>query len=123
MILYMGREELISKIDEIIQDTENTNYGSIKAEFKMIILLQEFVLKNGVEDSREFLVDLLMSKLEEVEDVEAKVQFLGEIYTNLIGAHKNISMLEDNGEDYMKRLFSDLNLLIKGNRLFQECNT
>ena len=40
-----------SKITEIINETENTNYGSILAQLKLVILVQELILSKITNDT------------------------------------------------------------------------
>lgn len=117
----MLKEEFIAKFTEIVSTIENTNYGSIIAEFKLVILIQELVLTNSITIDE--ILNIFEIEINKDEGFEARNQALGEIYMNLKNAHKWISIFDDFGKDYTQRLFVTLNLYISNGGLFEECNS
>lgn len=116
----MEIEEFKAKFTEIVGKIENTNYGSIITEFKLIILIQELILTNNI--SKDELLSIFENEMKKEEDFEAREQALGEVYMNLISAHKCKSVFDDLGKDYMLNLFRILNLFTSNGSLFNECN-
>lgn len=116
----MKIEEFKIKFSEIVCDIENTNYGSIIVEFKLVILIQELILTNNI--SKEEILKIFELELNKEEDFEARTQSLGEIYINLKNDHKCISIFDDFGKDYIRNLYHILNLYTLNEKLFHECN-
>ena len=119
-LIKMEIEEFKDKFIIIINNIQNTNYGSIVAEFKLVILIQELLLTNII--TKETLTDIFDEEMIKNSDFEAKRQVLGEISSNIKNSHKCVSILNDYGKDYINNLFELLNLFISSKKLFDECN-
>lgn len=116
----MQIEHFKLRFNEIVDNIENTNFGSINAEFKLVILIQEFILTNKI--NKEYISNIIEEEMKKDIDFEARIQVLGEISSNLQNAHKCKSIFDDYGQDYVLYLFRILNILILNDRLFNVCN-
>ena len=116
----MKIEEFKDKLFFVVNNIQNTNYGSIIAEFKLVVLIQEFILTNII--TKETLIDIFEEEIIKNSDLEAKRQVLGEILSNIRNSHKCVSILNDYGKDYINNLYESLNLFISSKKLFDECN-
>lgn len=109
------------EFDIITSEIVNTNYGSIVAEFKLVILIQEFLLNN------KFLEYIVMNKIEielnKESENEARIQALGEIYMNFLGNHTCVSMKDDYGQEYINNLFRHIKNFKNNDSLFKKCNS
>ncbi|MNK00926.1 hypothetical protein D3C87_187190 [compost metagenome] len=115
----MTTEEFTVKFSEIVNAIQNTNYGSVVAQLKLVTLIQEFYL-TGNFNSEE------IAKLIEqypYEDIRTKAQdeVIGEIISNLNGFHSCRPIPDDFGDDYFQLLLSKLNRLHFSDTLFDEC--
>ena len=117
----MDKNQFEFKFQEIISSIENTNYGSILGEFKLILLIQEFVLTNN-EVTEEYLLTIFNEEMGKDGDNEARVQTLGELYMNINESHRCSSILNDLGKDYIEWLFQTLEIFKRNDSLFTKCN-
>lgn len=117
----MEIKDFNTKFTEIVNNIENTNYGSIIAQLKLVLLIQEFYLTNNF--SKNEIIKLFENGEYQDLNTEAQDEVLGEIATNLNDFHICKSILDDLGECYLKYLFSILNNKHALNVLFKECNS
>ena len=117
----MDKNQFEIKFQEIISSIENTNYGSILGEFKLILLIQEFVLTNS-EVTKEYLLTIFDEEMGKDGDNGARAQTLGELYMNINEAHRCSSILNDLGKDYIEWLFQTLEIFKRNDSLFTKCN-
>ena len=110
-----------SKINEIIYETENTNYGSILAQLKLVILVQELILLKTANETE--ILKVFWDVSGENDFYEARLESIGEINSNLRRSSGLVCIFDDFGEDYISNLFQILNILIKNKKLLKECNT
>ena len=65
----MKIEEFKDKLFFVVNNIQNTNYGSIIAEFKLVVLIQEFILTNII--TKETLIDIFEEEIIKNSDLEA----------------------------------------------------
>ena len=116
----MKKEIFKTKLNEIIFNIENTNYGSIITEFKLILLIQEFIVSNHLGE--EEITNIFWEESKKYDEFEARNQTLGEVYMNLKRAHKYRCVFDDYGENYIQNLFTTLQLFVASRKLMSECN-
>lgn len=116
----MKKEIFKTKLNEIIFNIENTNYGSIITEFKLILLIQEFIVSNHL--SEEEIANIFWEESKKHDEFEARNQALGEVYMNLKRAHKYTCVFDDYDENYIQNLFTTLQLFVASGKLMNECN-
>jgi len=108
------------KIADIIRHTENTNFGSLNNQYKLLNLTLEFYLKNQFSHDQ---VREYYSSADVILDFEAQIESYMEVYENLHHRHKTQCILCDLGEDFSKNLFRDLKAGEEMKTLFRECNS
>ena len=116
----MKTEIFERKFIEIVENVENTYYGSIITQLNLALLAQEFFLTNT------FPNDQIVKICSEIEyknlNLEAQDEAVGEFLTNLANFGREISILKDFGESYILSLLNNLKRLHSKNILFTECN-
>lgn len=115
----MTKDDFNLKFSEIVNTIQNTNYGVVVAQLKLVTLIQEFYLTS------EFNNEEIAKLIEQYpyEDIRTKAQdeVIGEIISNLNGFHTCRPIPDDFGDDYFQLLLSRLNRLHFSNTLFDEC--
>jgi hypothetical protein len=109
------------KINNIICNLENTNYGSISGQIKLILYFQELLIKGRISK-----IDLLIFfkdvKIECDESNEVTSEVLGEIGQNLNNSHICKPIWDDLGESYLLYLTQMMKRMNDNKTLFRECN-
>lgn len=112
-------EDFTVKFSEIINSIQNTNYGSVVAQLKLVTLVQEFYLTSTFNN--EDIVKLIEFYPYEEISTKAQDEAIGEVIGNLNGFHKCRPITDDFGDEYTQYLFAILNRLHFSNALFDEC--
>jgi hypothetical protein len=118
----MDEEIFKKRYFQILIETENTNYGSVKSQLNMLLLIQEVYLKKALP--KEVIINLCREAYGAIENMtEAQLEAGGEIISNLENAHKCDSVFTDLGLSYVNYLFQIVQFSVGNNSLFKECNT
>lgn len=115
----MTIEDFTAKFSEIINSIQNTNYGCLAAQFKLVTLIQEFYL-TGTFNNEDIVKLIEFYPYEEISS-KAQDEAIGGIINNLNGFHKCRPITDDFGDEYNQYLFAMLNRLHFSNVLFGEC--
>jgi hypothetical protein len=115
------KDDFEIKINEIICGLENTNYGSITGQIKLILYFQELLVKRKI--SKENLLDFFCNvNIKCNRNDEVSYDVLGEIGQNLNNSHKCKPIWEDLGESYLVYLTQITRNMFNHGTLFNECN-
>ena len=116
----MTKGEFNNKFSAKINTVENTNYGSIKTQIDLALLIQEFYLRNSF--SKQEIIALCKQVPYNDIGEEAQIEVLGELISNLEGFHRCVSILEDLGVDFINHNMKIMNGIDLKGKLFNECN-
>ena len=112
------------KMNEIVLNLENTNYGSLIAQMRIILCFQELILKNELNKEELLLIfkNLNFDVAPDLKTSEVYIEVMGEIGMNLDDSHRCKPIWDDLGESYIIYLMEVIRRMKKSGTLFSECN-